>query len=114
MVLPVTGKYESGVATIPVAAVAQALGYEVTYTPGENGEGALVTVESEDFQVNLTIGEKAIQGVTKIQGAVGMTAPMDYGTAPYIVEPGTTWAPAQLFEMLGRTVSVDGDTLSIQ
>lgn len=114
MVLPVTGKYESGVATIPVAAVAQALGYEVTYTPGENGEGALVTVESEDFQVNLTIGEKAIQGVTKIQGAVGMTAPMDYGTAPYIVEPGTTWAPAQLFEMLGRTVTVDGDALSIQ
>ena len=114
MVLPVTGKYESGVATIPVAAVAQALGYEVTYTPGENGEGALVTVESEDFQVNLTIGEKAIQGVTKIQGAVGMTAPMDYGTAPYIVEPGTTWAPAQLFEMLGRTVAADGDTLSIQ
>lgn len=114
MVLPVTGKVENGVATIPVAAVAQALGYEVTYTPGENGEGALVTVESEDFQVNLTIGEKAIQGVTKIQGAVGMTAPMDYGTAPYIVEPGTTWAPAQLFEMLGRTVAVDGDTLSIQ
>ena len=114
MVLPVTGKVENGVATIPVAAVAQALGYEVTYTPGEKGEGALVTVESEDFQVNLTIGEKAIQGVTKIQGAVGMTAPMDYGTAPYIVEPGTTWAPAQLFEMLGRTVAVDGDTLSIQ
>ena len=114
MVLPVTGKVENGVATIPVAAVAQALGYEVTYTPGENGEGALVTVESEDFQVNLTIGEKAIQGVTKIQGAVGMTAPMDYGTAPYIVEPGTTWAPAQLFEMLGRTVTVDGDVLSIQ
>ena len=114
MVLPVTGKYESGVATLPVAAVAQALGYEVTYTPGEKGEGALVTGESEDFQVNLTIGEKAIQGVTKIQGAVGMTAPMDYGTAPYIVEPGTTWAPAHLFEMLGRTVAVDGDTLSIQ
>lgn len=114
MVLPVTGKVENGAAMVPVAAVAQALGYEVTYTPGEKGEGALVTVESEDFQVNLTIGEKAIQGVTKIQGAVGMTAPMDYGTAPYIVEPGTTWAPAQLFEMLGRTVAVDGDTLSIQ
>ena len=114
MALPVTGKVENGAAMVPVAAVAQALGYEVTYTPGEKGEGALVTVESEDFQVNLTIGEKAIQGVTKIQGAVGMTAPMDYGTAPYIVEPGTTWAPAQLFEMLGRTVTVDGDVLSIQ
>ena len=114
MVLPVTGKYESGVATIPVAAVAQALGYEVTYTPGENGGNALVTVESDSFRVNLNIGDTLIQGVTKIEGAVGMTSPMDYGMAPYIVEPGTTWAPAQLFEMLGRTVAVDGDTLSIQ
>ena len=44
MVLPVTGKVENGAAMVPVAAVAQALGYEVTYTPGENGEAALVTV----------------------------------------------------------------------
>ena len=99
---------------VPVAAVAQALGYEVTYTPGENGEAALVTVEDDSFRVNLNIGDNLIQGVTKIEGAVGMTSPMDYGMAPYIVEPGTTWAPAQLFEMLGRTVTVDGDALSIQ
>lgn len=43
-----------------------------------------------------------------------MTAPMKYGAAPRIEAPGTTWAPAQLFEMLGRTVTLDGDTLSIQ
>ena len=114
MALPVTGKVENGAAMVPVAAVAQALGYEVTYTPGENGEAALVTVEDDSFRVNLNIGDNLIQGVTKIEGAVGMTSPMDYGMAPYIVEPGTTWAPAQLFEMLGRTVTVDGDTLSIQ
>ena len=114
MALPVTGKVENGAAMVPVAAVAQALGYEVTYTPGENGEAALVTVEDDSFRVNLNIGDNLIQGVTKIEGAVGMTSPMDYGMAPYIVEPGTTWAPAQLFEMLGRTVAVDGDTLSIQ
>lgn len=114
MALPVTGKVENGAAMVPVAAVAQALGYEVTYTPGENGEAALVTVEDDSFRVNLNIGDNLIQGVTKIEGAVGMTSPMDYGMAPYIVEPGTTWAPAQLFEMLGRTVTVDGDALSIQ
>lgn len=114
MVLPVTGKVENGAAMVPVAAVAQALGYEVTYTPGENGEAALVTVEDDSFRVNLNIGDNLIQGVTKIEGTVGMTSPMDYGMAPYIVEPGTTWAPAQLFEMLGRTVTVDGDALSIQ
>ena len=114
MALPVTGKVENGAAMVPVAAVAQALGYEVTYTPGENGEAALVTVEDDSFRVNLNIGDNLIQGVTKIEGAVGMTSPMDYGMAPYIVEPGTTWAPAQLFEMLGRTVTVDGNALSIQ
>ena len=114
MALPVTGKVENGAAMVPVAAVAQALGYEVTYTPGENGEAALVTVEDASFRINLNIGDNLIQGVTKIEGAVGMTSPMDYGMAPYIVEPGTTWAPAQLFEMLGRTVTVDGDALSIQ
>lgn len=114
MVLPVTGKMENGTAVIPVAAVAQALGYEVTYTPAERAEDALVTVESDQFRVELHFNVPTITGVTKIEDAVGMTAPQDYGVAPYAVEPGTTWAPAQLFEMLGRTVTVDGDTLSIQ
>ena len=114
MVLPVTGKYENGVATVPVAAVAQALGYEVTYTPAERPEDTLVTVESDTFRVELRFQVPTIIGVTKIEGAVGMTAPMDYGMAPYAVAPGTTWAPAQLFEMLGRTVTLDKDTISIQ
>ena len=113
MVLPVTGKYENGVATVPVAAVAQALGYEVTYTPAQDGQEPLVTVESDTFRVEIRYG-KPIFGVTKIEDAVGMTSPMEYGVAPYAVEPGTTWAPAQLFEMLGRTVTLEGDTLSIQ
>ena len=114
MVLPVTGKYENGVATVPVAAVAQALGYEVTYTPAERPEDTLVTVESDTFRVELRFQVPTIIGVTKVEGAVGMTAPMDYGMAPYAVAPGTTWAPAQLFEMLGRTVTLDKDTISIQ
>ena len=114
MMLPVSGRAENGTAMVPVAAVAQALGYEVTYTPGENGTSARVTVESDSFRVVLDIGNPVIYGVTKIEGAVGMTAPMDYGAAPYIVDPGTTWAPAQLFEMLGRTVRAGEGTLSIQ
>lgn len=105
------GRYEKDTAMIPVAAVAEALGYQVTYTP--KGLGALVTVESEQFQVRLDIGGTAIVGVTKAADAVGMTAPQEYGKAPYIVNPGTTWAPARLFEMLGRTVTLNGKTLSI-
>ena len=113
MVLPVTGKYESGVATLPVAAVAQALGYEVTYTPAQGDQEPLVTVESDDFRVEIRYG-KSMFGVTKIEGAVGMTAPMDCGVAPYAVDPGTTWVPAQMFEMLGRTVTLEENTISIQ
>lgn len=114
MVLPVSGRVENGTAMVPVAAAARALGYEVTYTPGRNGSGSLVTVESDSFCVRLHTGEKTIVGVTKIDGAVGMTAPTDYGAAPYIAAPGITWASAQLFEMLGRTVTLDGTTLSIR
>ena len=110
--LPLTGRYEHGTGVIPVAAVAQALGYEVTYTP--RPEGALVTVESDSFQVRLDMGSGLIYGVTKLSGAVGMTAPQDYGIAPYIVDPGTTWAPARLFELLGRTVTLEGTLLTIQ
>ena len=113
MALPVTGRYEQGTAMVPVAAVAQALGYQVTYTPAERAEDALVTVESDQFRVELRFLQNEIIGVTKVEGAVGMTAPMDYGMAPYAVDPGVTWAPAQLFEMLGRTVTLEGTTLSI-
>ena len=108
-----TGRYESGTAMVPVAAVAQALGFQVTSTRHADGS-ALVTVESDQFQVRLDIGQREITGVTKIPGAVGMTAPTDYGAAPYIVDPGTTWAPARLFEMLGKTVTLEGSALSIQ
>lgn len=106
------GRYENGTAMVPVAAVAQALGFQVTYTP--KGHSALVTVESDSFQVRLDIGNPTITGVTKIPDAVGMTAPQNYGKAPYIVNPGTTWAPAELFEMLGKTVTLDGTNLIIK
>ena len=107
------GRYESGVAMVPVAAVAQALGLDVTYTPNTD-EGALVTVESDQFRVSLYLDRQIITGVTKIEGAVGATGPLDYGKAPYVVAPGTTWAPAEIFKMLGRTVTLEGTNLIIE
>ena len=107
-----TGRYEKGTAMVPVAAVAQALGFQVTYTP--KGHSALVTVESDSFQVRLDIGSPSVYGVTKLPDSVGMTAPQNYGKAPYIVDPGTTWAPAGIFEMLGKTVTLEGTHLVIQ
>ena len=62
----------------------------------------------------MNIEKETIFGVTKIEGAVGMTAPVKYDKMPYIVEPGTTWAPAEIFEMLGKSVTLDGTNLIIE
>lgn len=107
-----TGRYEDGVAMVPVAAVARALGLDATYTRGQ--DGALVKVESKEFTVNINIDQKMISGVTKLEGMVGATGPQEYGKAAYIEAPGTTWAPAELFVMLGKTVNLEGSVLSIQ
>ena len=49
-----------------------------------------------------------------LEDAVGMTAPQSYGAAPYIEVPGTTWAPVDLFEMLGVTVTDADGVLTLQ
>ena len=107
------GRYESGTAMVPVAAVANDLGLQVTYQPNTD-QGTLVTVESDSFAVRMYIDQNLIYGVTKISGAVGMTGPQTYGKAPYIVDPGTTWAPAEIFSMLGKTVTLEGTNLVIE
>lgn len=107
------GRYENGTAMVPVAAVAKDLGFQVTYQP-ETDQGTLVTVESDTFAVHLYIDKGLVYGVTKIEGAVGMTGPQDYGKAPYIVAPGTTWAPAEIFQMLGKTVTLEGTNLVVE
>ncbi len=53
----VTGRYESGVAMVPVAAVAEALGLEAKYTPGETG--AMVTVRATVSPSAWTLRESA-------------------------------------------------------
>ena len=106
------GRYENGTVMVPVAAVARAMGFEAYYTVDENGQ--TVSVESDTFAVRMNIEKETIFGVTKIEGAVGMTAPVKYDKMPYIVEPGTTWAPAEIFEMLGKSVTLDGTNLIIE
>lgn len=105
------GRYESGVAMVPAAAVAQTLGLKASYVKGEAGR--VVTIESETFAVTLAIDGGAISGTTRIEGAVGATGPLRYGREAYIEEPGVTWAPAELFRMLGQRVTLEGTKLTI-
>lgn len=97
------------VTMVPVRAVAEALGLTAGYAVEDGKQD--ITAESDTFAVHMTPGENQIYGVTKIENAVGMTAPQDYGAAPYIDEKGYAWAPAQLFEMLGVTVELDAQGL---
>lgn len=105
-------RIDGEVKMVPVRAVAEALGLSVSYQK-ENGERS-VTVESDTFAVHLTEGVDSVYGVTKLEDAVGMTAPQSYGAAPYIEVPGTTWAPVDLFEMLGVTVTDADGVLTLQ
>lgn len=106
-----TGRYESGTAMVPAAAVAQALDLKASYVRGE--EGRVVTIESDTFAVTLAVDQGRISGATRIEGAVGATGPLRYGKPAYIEDPGTTWAPADLFRMLGQRVTLEGTRLTI-
>lgn len=108
-----TGRYENGVAMVPVAAAARELGLTASYTRGE--DGPLVTVESEDFAVYLHIAQKRIYGSQKSESALSTShfLDRDFGRDAYIQAPGTTWAPAELFTLLGKTVTLKGNHLTI-
>ena len=105
-------RIENDVKLVPVRAVAEALGLTTSYE--EVGNARNVTVESDTFAVHMTEGLDSIYGVTKLEDAVGMTALQSYGAAPYIENPGTTWAPASLFEMLGVTITDADGVLTFQ
>lgn len=102
---------QDDVAMVPLRAVAEAMGLTAGYAVEDGRQD--ITAESDQFAVHMTPGENKIYGVTKIEDAVGMTAPQDYGTAPYIDEKGYTWAPAELFQMLGVTVELDAQGLHL-
>ena len=79
---------------VPLRVIAQSLGFTVTW----NGDGT-VTVDSGEMHMTITIGENSYQAITSIEGAVGATAPLSLGTAPYVVD-GTTYVPLEMFNVL--------------
>lgn len=90
---------ENGVVMVPLRAVAEKMGFTVEW----NGENRSVSVEDKDWKTLLYIGEDSYVGVTKIEGAVGMTAPQSYSAAPTLIE-NTTFVPAKMFELMYYSV----------
>lgn len=110
----ITGVARSDQPLVPVAAVARELGLQVYYDAQNGDNGPLVRVEDDQFSVRIWLRDPLIFGTTKIKDAEGTTGPLPYGELTYVQAPGTTWAPASLFQMLGYTVTLDGTTLNIQ
>ena len=109
--LEVKGEMKDGVAVVPVRAAAEALGCTVSYEQKDGKE--YVTVENDTRSMTLEIGTDSYVSTTKIEDAVGMTAPAQYGVAPYIVD-GTTYAAADLFKALvGFDVVTEAGTVTI-
>ena len=109
--LEVKGEMKDGVAVVPVRAAAEALGCTVSYEQKDGKE--YVTVENDTRSMTLEIGTDSYVSTTKIEDAVGMTAPAQYGVAPYIVD-GTTYAAADLFKALvGFDVVTGAGTVTI-
>ena len=79
---------------VPLRTIAEQLGFTVTW----NGNGT-VTVDSGAMHMSITIGEDSYQAITSIEGAVGATAPLSLGAAPYVVD-GTTYVPLEMFDVL--------------
>jgi hypothetical protein len=96
---------------IPLRAVAEPLGFTVTW---DNGS---VLVDNGIIHTKVTIGVDRYVITTSREDLVGMSAPFSLGAAPYVVE-GVTYVPLGLIHaLLGNqegTVTLDGNKISIQ
>ena len=94
---------------VPLAPVAQALGYQVTW---DNG---VVLLDIGVNHTQVTIGVDRYVITTSNPDLIGMSAPFSLGPAPYVLD-GTSYVPLGLFDaLLGRedAVRVEGGVISI-
>ena len=101
MVLPVSGRVENGTAMVPVRATAETLGYMV----GWDGAGQRVTLSDAE-------GIACVFRLDTDDYVFGDGDSMALGAAAYEVN-GASWAPAQLFALLGEPVALREGTLQI-
>ncbi|MGN1008827.1 MAG: copper amine oxidase N-terminal domain-containing protein, partial [Butyricicoccus sp.] len=103
MVLSQEAVMKDGVAMVPLRAVAEALGCEVTWDRAERA----ATINDGTRTMTFTIGmDLYVSAAAPQTGLIGMTSPTELGAAPYLDAEGRTWVPAEAFEvMVGYEVS---------
>jgi len=103
-------KVENGIVMVPLRQVAEKLGFKVTWDGGT--ESVHLTDGTRQMTVKLGVDSYAYSAAK--EGLIGMSAPAALGAAAYEAE-GTTWAPAELFNLLveGSPVRLNDDVLYI-
>lgn len=101
-------KMENGVVMVPLRKTAEALGFKVTWNGKENS----VHLTNGTVQTSVALGQDSYYTATALKDAVGMSAPSPLGAAAY-EKNGTSWVPAELFNLLleGNPVTLKGTTL---
>lgn len=101
---------ENGTVMVPVRALAEALGFKVTWNNGE------VNINDGEMQCDLRIGEENYFVYTAIKDAVGMSSPFTLGSAP-VLKNDKTYVPVKLFVPLfgnnDATVQITDTTVTI-
>lgn len=110
MVLDVPVISVNGIRTVPLRQTAETLGFTVKWNQADqsaeldNGKRASV--------VRIGLDSYYYTASKTGSSVIGMSKPEPFGVAPYISD-GSTYVPVKLFELLGFTVSENGDTLHI-
>ncbi len=101
----------NGCTMAPVRAIAEALGFKVTWKADRS-----ININNGDMQSDLTIGSNSYTVYAAADGMIGMSAPFSLGSAP-IIKNNTTYVPLDLFVALygnnAATVKTSGNTITI-
>lgn len=99
---------ENGIVMVPLRAMAEKLGYEITWEEDTQG------IHLDDGITNTTIYIGKDVYYTASSFAIGMSAPSPIGAAPVLVND-LTFVPVEMFKILNGNdgVTVDGTEISI-
>ena len=96
------GCVADGVAMVPVRKVAENLGYKVSW----DGKTNTVILEKGETPINVQLG------VDRYHAGNDRTGGVSLGSASYEIN-GTSWVPAELFQLAGETISFSNGSLTL-
>ena len=96
------GCVADGVAMVPVRKVAENLGYKVSW----DGKTQTVILKKGETPINVQLGADRYHAGNDRTGGVSL------GSASYEIN-GTSWVPAELFQLAGETISFSNGSLTL-